>query len=46
MIKRELQHISDLFDGFWNDVMVPMLVIDAVTLSFVLLALLIDWSIR
>jgi hypothetical protein len=46
MIKRELQNISYLFDGFWNDVMVPMLVLDAVILSFVLLALLIDWSIR
>ena len=45
MIKRELQHLSDLFNGFWDDVMLPMLVIGAVSLIFTLLTLFIDRSL-
>jgi hypothetical protein len=45
MIKRQLQHLSDLFNGFWDDVMLPMLVIGAVSLVFVLLTLVIDRSL-
>jgi hypothetical protein len=44
MIKRELQRIADLFDGFW-DFMMPTLILQGIIFGFIALTFLINRSL-